>query len=310
MDLRQLQYFLTTLENRSFGRAAEILHVSQPALSKAVKRLEDDLGVKLLERLPRGVAPTLFGDALAAHANLISGEINRAKDAIASLKDGNSGRVIVGAGSSMRIELMPEAAMRLLRRHPDVTLELVGELYDDLIPDLQNGLLDLALSMIPTTNTNPDIVCEALYVDKTHPTVRVGHSLLEISSLTIEDCQAYDWILPKSENLGRRHLDAFYLKRNLLAPIPVIETNSTVFAIQALRRSDLIGWHPTRVIGNSDETGLAALPIEEITLTRTVGITTRRDSVLSPAALLLIEELKQVSAEMINAGTVMPLPSN
>ena len=100
------------------------------------------------------------------------------------------------------------------------------------------------------------------------------------------------------------------MSANLLAPVPVIETNSTIFAIQTIRRSDLIGWHPTRVIGNSDETGLAALPIDEITLTRTVGITTRRASVLSPAALLLIEELKQVSAEMIEAGVVLPLPSN
>ncbi|MEP1209209.1 MAG: LysR family transcriptional regulator [Rhizobiaceae bacterium] len=310
MDLRQLQYFMTVLENRSFGRAAEILHISQPALSKAVKRLEDDLGVKLLDRLPRGVSPTLFGEALAAHASLIDGEIGRAKDAIEALKEGNSGRVVVGAGSSMRIELMPEAAVRLRRRHPDVKIELVGELYDDLLPDLQNGLLDLSLSMIPTTDTTPDLICEPLYIDKTHPTVRVGHGLLEKPSLKIEDCQGYDWILPKSENLGRRHLDAFYLKLNLLAPVPVIETNSTIFAIQTIRRSDLIGWHPTRVIGNSDETGLAALPIDEITLTRTVGITTRRASVLSPAALLLIEELKQVSAEMIEAGVVLPLPSN
>ena len=79
----------------------------------------------------------------------------------------------------MRIELMPEAAVRLRRRHPDVKIELVGELYDDLLPDLQNGLLDLSLSMIPTTDTTPDLICEPLYIDKTHPTVRVGHRLLD-----------------------------------------------------------------------------------------------------------------------------------
>ncbi len=57
MDLRQLQYFLATVENRSFGRAAEQMHVTQPALSKAVQRLEKELGVRLLDRLPRGVEP-------------------------------------------------------------------------------------------------------------------------------------------------------------------------------------------------------------------------------------------------------------
>ena len=72
--------------------------------------------------------------------------------------------------------------------------------------------------------------------------------------------------------------------------------------------SDLIGWHPTQLIGDSEVTGLTALPVAEIVLTRTVGISYRRSSVLSPAAILLIDELKRVSAEMIAQKTVMPLP--
>ena len=60
-----------------------------------VKRLEEDLGVKLLDRLPRGVSPTLFGEALAAHANLIGGELTRAREAITALRSGQSGRVVV-----------------------------------------------------------------------------------------------------------------------------------------------------------------------------------------------------------------------
>ena len=75
MDLRQLRYFLATVESRSFGKAAEKLHVTQPALSKAVRRLELSLGVRLLDRLPRGVSPTIYGEALAAHADLIEGEL-------------------------------------------------------------------------------------------------------------------------------------------------------------------------------------------------------------------------------------------
>ena len=308
MDLRQLQYFLATVENRSFGRAAEELHVSQPALSKAVKRLELSLGVKLLDRLPRGVSPTLYGEALAAHANLIKGELTRATDAIVALKEGNTGRVVVGAGSSMRIELLPEAAVRLHTRHPDLEIKMIGELYDDLLPDLERGDIDLALSMIPESQVDPDIEQIALYVDKTHPTVRAGHPLAQKKNLTIEDCLDYEWILPGSDNLGRRHLDAFFLARGLPMPEPAIESNSTIFAVRIMQKSDLIGWHPTQVIGKSDETGLMALPIDEITLTRTVGISYRRASVLSPAALLLIEELKRVGAEMIDQKVVMPLP--
>jgi DNA-binding transcriptional LysR family regulator len=307
LDLRQLEYFLAVVENRSFGRTAEILHISQPALSKAVKRLEQDLGVRLLDRLPRGVAPTLYGEALVAHAKLIKGELSRATDAIVALKEGNAGRVVIGAGSSMRIELLPEAVVRLHARHPDLEVKMIGELYDDLIPDLEKGELDLALSMISFDQRISHIEEIPLYIDKTHPTVRTDHPLLKKKTITIEDCLKSEWILPSSDNLGRRHLDAFFLSRGYSAPESVIETNSTMIAVSVMQKSDLIGWHPTQVIGNSNVTGLTALPIEEITLTRTVGISYRQSSVLSPAAILLIEELKRVSAEMIENKTVMPL---
>ena len=184
MDLRQLQYFLATVENRSFGRAAEQLHVTQPALSKAVRRLESSLGVKLLERLPRGVSPTIFGEALAAHASLIKGELGRAEEAIVALKEGNTGRVVVGAGSSMRLELVPEACVRLQNRHPDVEIKLIGELYDDLIPDLKRGELDLAISMIPEHDDDTELKRVALYRDQTHPTVRVDHPILRQKNIT------------------------------------------------------------------------------------------------------------------------------
>lgn len=308
MDLRQLQYFLATVENRSFGRAAEALHVTQPALSKAVRRLELSLGVKLLDRLPRGVSPTIYGEALAAHANLIRGELGRAEDAILALKDGNTGRIVVGAGSSMRLELLPEACVRLRARSADVEIKMVGELYDDLLPRLRRGELDLVLSMVPDQKTDPEIVQEPLYLDQIHPCVRVGHPLLKKRKVTAEDCLACDWILPSSENLGRRHLEWSYLAKNMPVPDPVIESNSTLFAASIVRKSDLIGWHPTQVIGDSAESGLVALPIPELTLTRTVGIVYRRLAVLSPAVLLLMEELKKVSADMLRDGLVMPLP--
>jgi len=307
MDLKQLQYLLVTIEHRSFARAAKILHISQPALSKAVKRLEESLGVPLLERLPRGVRPTLYGEALAAHASLINNEVERAADAIVALRDGNTGRVVVGAGSSMRIELLPEAVVQLRQRRPDVQITMVGELYDDLLPDLKKGELDLTISMLPEHNTDYDVEQIPLYVDKTHPTVRKNHPLTRKKTLTARDCLEYDWILPTQDNLGRRHLDAFLLSQGYATARPVIETNSTLFALSIMRKSDLIGWHPTQIVGDVKRTGLVALPIDTITLTRVVGIRFHRASVLNPATLLLIEELKKVTATMIAQGVVMPL---
>jgi len=307
MDLVQLRYFLTTVECRSFARAAEKLNVTQPALSKAIQRLEAGLGVKLLDRLPRGVSPTAFGELLAAHASLIAEEVGRARESILALRTGASGKVTIGAGSSMRLQLLPRACVALLSRCPDIELCMIGELYDHIMPDLEQGRLDLGVSMIPRNTGASALAHEPLYRDQIHPTVRLGHPLLANQSPTAADCAASGWILPAPDNPGRRRLEAFFLAQGLSAPEPSIVTNSTLFAIGTLQHSDLIGWHPTQIIGDGAITGLAALPVPEITLTRRVGISYRRADVLSAAARLLIDELHVASARMIEDGLVMPL---
>jgi DNA-binding transcriptional LysR family regulator len=307
MDLVQLRYFLTTVECGSFARASEKLNVTQPALSKAIQRLETNLGVQLLDRLPRGVSPTAFGERLASHASLIAEEVGRARDSILALRSGASGKVTLGAGSSMRLQLLPRACAALLARCPDIELCVIGELYDHIMPDLENGKLDLGVSMIPHNTGASALVHEPLYRDQIHPTVRVGHPLLAKPNLTAADCASCGWILPAPDNPGRRRLEAFFFAQGLGAPQPSIVTNSTLFAISTMQNSDLIGWHPKQVIGDSAVTGLAALPVPEITLTRRVGLSYRRADVLSAAARLLIEELHAASARMVEDGLVMPL---
>lgn len=310
MDLRQLKYFLTSVEHRSFGRAAEVLNVTQPALSKAVRRLELDLGVKLLDRLPRGVSPTIYGEALAAHAHLIGTEIDRARSAITELKAGNAGRVVVGAGSSMRIELLPVACVSVHRQAPGAEIKLVGALYDDLIPNLSRGELDLVLSMIPETPEDPELVHEPLYLDQNHPCVRPGHPLLAseqpVAAAAYLD---YGWVLPAHDNLPRQYLNAYFHARRLPTPRAAIESNSSVFTMGVLERSDLIGWLPTQIIA-AGQGEVVAVPDSRLALARTVGITYRKATALSPVAHLLIDELKATAADMIAAGTVMPMATS
>ena len=86
MDLRKLQYFIELVEQGSLGKAAEKLHVSQPALTKSLRLLEDELGVRLLDRLPGGVKPTVYGDSLFAHAKAMLAEADHARIEIQKLR--------------------------------------------------------------------------------------------------------------------------------------------------------------------------------------------------------------------------------
>ena len=304
LDLRQLEYFMAAVEQRSLGRAADKLNISQPAISKAIRRLEQRLGVELLDRLPRGVSPTEYGKMLADHGHVIHRELARAQEGLSALKLGDAGRVSIGAGSSMRIRLVPEAILGLLNEHPDIEVDLISQLHDRLIPALKEGRIDIAVCQISNASLNPNLEVFPLYSDKICPTVRAGHPLLKKKHVTAVDCLDYGWILPAKEHFGRLLLEGCFLGLNLPEPNTVIENSSTLFAISMVQRSDLISWHPTQVYENSGDGEVGALDIPEITITRTVGTSIRRGCVLSPATKLLIENLIETSRNMVEEGIV------
>src|SRR5690606_28001624 len=107
MDKRQLRYFSTIVELGSMTHAAQALHISQPALSTHVRHLEDELGVSLLVRGPRGVTPTEHGKLLLKHARSILYQFQQAKQEVISLGEGPSGEVTIGIPATVSRVLIP-----------------------------------------------------------------------------------------------------------------------------------------------------------------------------------------------------------
>ncbi|MGE0798767.1 MAG: LysR family transcriptional regulator [Lautropia sp.] len=103
MELRQLRYFLSVLEHAAFNRAASATHVTQPALSKSMKALEDELGVELLDRSGPQIVPTAFGKILARAAHRVDGELQRAIKEIDALAERGGGKLVIGGGSCCAI---------------------------------------------------------------------------------------------------------------------------------------------------------------------------------------------------------------
>lgn len=307
MDLRQLEYFLAAVEQRSLGRAADAMNISQPAISKAIKRLELQLGVKLLDRLPRGVDPTHYGDVLALRGASIRHAMQRVEAEIQAMSAGDTGTVFVGVGSSMRLKLLPDAILRVRDQHPKVVFKVVNKLHDGLLPDVKRGDVEFALCQLATPDVDEDLCEIPLYADSIRPTVRKGHPLLVSEKLTPADCLEFDWVLPAAEHLGHRRLDAIFHSMGLRAPKPVIESDSTMLSIALVRRSDLISWHPEQVIAENSAY-VAAIPLPEIAMPRVVGIVHQKDTQFSTPTRLLIEQLKCVSREMIDEGLASEIP--
>src|SRR3954447_4889255 len=145
MELRHLRAFAALAEERHFGRAAERLHIAQPALSQQVKQLEREFGVELVSRTTRRVELTEAGRRFAEHCHAVLGSVDRASTDMAQVASGQAGRVAVGFIGTATYDLLPLAAREVRDALPMVRLDLHGEL---LSPALLDGLLDGSYDLV------------------------------------------------------------------------------------------------------------------------------------------------------------------
>jgi DNA-binding transcriptional LysR family regulator len=152
MSLRQMEYLVTVLEQGSFTRAAETLHVTQSALSHQIKALERETGGPLLERLPRGVRLTAMGRAFVPDAELAVRSARRARLAARAAAGAEGGELHVATLHGLAVALLPGAVARMRARHPGVALtvhEFATE--EELRERLARGVSDLAVAYPPRT---------------------------------------------------------------------------------------------------------------------------------------------------------------
>lgn len=154
MSLRQMEYFLTVVEEASFTRAAEALHVSQPALSHQIKALERSTGGPLLERMPRGVRLTAMGRAFLPHAETAVRSAAQARRAARATAGVEGGELHIAAVHSVAVGVLPDVFARWHAAHPGVLLHLHEYAATEALEEeVQRGTADLALGPAPTAWT-------------------------------------------------------------------------------------------------------------------------------------------------------------
>ncbi len=149
MNLRDLRYLVSLAEHRHFGRAAEACHVSQPTLSTQVKKLEDELGVALVERAPRHVMLTPVGADIATRARRVLAEVDQMRETARRTRDPEAGTVRLGLFPTLGPYLLPHVVPRIRARFPRLELLLVEEKTEPLLAMLRDGKLDAAVLALP-----------------------------------------------------------------------------------------------------------------------------------------------------------------
>ena len=149
MNLRDLKYLVAMADLRHFGKAADACFVSQPTLSTQIRKLEEELGVTLVERAPRKVMLTAAGQDVVQRARRIIADVDEMKEAARRSKDPEAGSLRLGVFPTLGPYLLPHVVPQLRKRFPQLELLLVEEKSDVLVQRLREGKLDAALLALP-----------------------------------------------------------------------------------------------------------------------------------------------------------------
>ncbi len=156
MNLRDLRYFITLADTRHFGKAADLCFVSQPTLSTQVKKLEDELGVALFERVPRNILLTPAGDRILKHARLALAQISLMQEIAKHTQDPETASIRLGIFPTLAPYLLPHIIPNIRKRFPSLELLLIEEKTEILMHQLREGQLDAAILAEPVIDEHFD----------------------------------------------------------------------------------------------------------------------------------------------------------
>lgn len=290
MNLRDLKYFLSVAERKHFGRAAEECCVSQPTLSGQVKKLEEELGVTLLERTNRRVMPTDTGERIAHVARRILREVETIEDIARGSRDPMSGNFRLGAFPTLSTYLFPDLAPKVKATLPNIRLILIEEKTDLLVEKLRNGDMDAAFLALPIHDDF--LVSEPLFDDEFLLAVPEGHALCSADRIEQASLSSHKLLLlDEGHCLRDQALDVCRLSG--IAE----EEDFRATGLETLRQMVMAGTGITfmpKIAVKPNETGIAYLPFAGEAPHRTIGLvwrkTTAREQVVKVIADLTRSE--------------------
>jgi len=278
LKIRHFEVLTTLVQTGSQSATAERLHVTQPALSKWLRELEQNMGCPLFTR-GRPLRLTAYGDVVLRYAQRVLGDSARTVDELASLRSGSSGRVRVGALGPVAAIVLPKVIVRCRSELPDLQITVFEDTQDILLPRLQRHELDCVVGRLQPAALRAGIFSEALYEEPVHVVVRPRHPLLKRKKLVWHDLAEFPWILPLPETPMRQRVDAEFAASGLPSPRNAVESTSLLTNQRLLQQSDMVMAMSRQLAVHLRDSGsLAILPI-------------RLDHALGAVGMLWVDEL-------------------
>ena len=305
MNLRDLKYLVALADHRHFGKAADASFVSQPTLSTQVRKLEEELGVVLVERAPRKVMLTPVGREMVERARRIIAEVEQMGEVARRSRDPEAGTVRLGLFPTLGPYLLPHVVPGIRKRFPQLELLLVEEKSDVLLRSLREGALDAALLALPLHDDQ--LHAEFLFEEPFLLAVPESHPLATHGPLSLDDLSAQTLLLLEDghclrdqaldvcrnagagENSGFRATSLETLRQMVAANVGVTLLPSLAVK-PPVARSDAI----------------RLLPFRDPQPNRRIAMAWRRSSAMAGFLMQLAGEFKRLPPELLASDVPLP----
>ncbi|KPF78097.1 LysR family transcriptional regulator [Novosphingobium sp. AAP93] len=289
-DERQLRAFLAVAETGSLGRAAALVHLTQPSLSRMIQGMEQNLGHRLFDRQSKGMVVTAAGEILLEHARLLAFEMQAARDQLDALRGLRRGVVRIGAVAAVMRTLVTRAAAALIEAYPDLSVEMREGTDGDLLGALLDRKVDLVVTAAPLESDAVEAVGTCAYTDRFGVFCAAENPIAD--NPTMADLAAESWVMPGSTATPRVHFAGRFREHGLPMPPVPVETASVETMIAVSAASRLLCWLPGPLVAPHLASGtMRQLDVPALETERQMLLYRRRTGLLPQAARMILNFL-------------------
>ncbi|HET8727878.1 MAG TPA: pca operon transcription factor PcaQ [Alphaproteobacteria bacterium] len=312
IKLRHLLCFLEVARLKSVVKAAELLGITQPAVSKTIQELEEVLGVALFDRSRRNLFLTHFGEVFLRYAGASVTALRQGVDTIGQARKADAVVITVGALPTVSAHVLPRAVRLFTKDGLASRVRIVTGPNAYLLSLLRLGDVDFVVGRMAEPDSMAGFSFEHLYSEKVVLVVRPGHPLTAADPFDFAMIERFPILMPPPGSIIRPTVDRLLIASGVGRLRDEVETVSNAFGRSFTRSSDAV-WIISEGVVAEDvaEKYLAALPVDTAETLGPVGLTTRTDTALSLPAELLVQSIREAAGAIAptrTAATARPSP--
>ncbi|MBL4702626.1 MAG: LysR family transcriptional regulator [Phycisphaeraceae bacterium] len=294
MEIHQIRYAVALSEELHFGRAAKRCYVSQPSLSVQIKKLEDEIGAPLFDRMGKKVSLTILGEQFLSHAHVILNRLEAAKNSATKLLDSDEGTIRLGVIPTVSPFWLPKILPHLRKELPKLEIIIREGTSEELAPRLLNGELDFAIGSLPVCHDSLSSI--PLLEEDFVLGVPSNHKFAKKRSISLNMAMKEPWILLEDLHCMRQQIGDFCTKRRQLFDT-VLET-SQVQSLTGLVEAGLgITLVPRMATQKSKK--ISYIRLRPSGPTRRIGFVYHQDHFMPPVAWRFVKICKKITAQAV-----------